>query len=82
MENTIEIIESHIKILKAELRTLNAKWEENDIKREHDKLTDSSWAWSKEEADINWHKSDECTIQIQRLETIIWDIKKANNIPA
>ncbi len=80
MENTIEIIESHIKILEAEARTLDAKWEENDTKRQHDQLTGSSWTWSKEEADLNWQRGNEVTAQIRRLETIIWDIKKANNI--
>lgn len=69
-------------MLKAEFRTLNAKWEENEIKREHDKLTNctsSNWAWDQEEADLNWQKSNECNSQIARLETIIWDIKKTNN---
>ena len=79
MENTIKIIESHIKMLEAEIRTLNAKWEENDTKREHDKLTNcttNSWAWSKVEEEMCWQRTNECTSQIQRLNTILMDIEK------
>lgn len=78
MENTtkiIKIIKSHLKVLNAQLDAHKARWDINDTKIEHDRLTGSCSAWSQEDREAQRHKEDRLEYKILALTEVLWDLE-------
>ena len=77
MSNAINIINSHIAIREAQLKSLESVWELQEANLAHDKLTNSSRGWSNLDARMHLNEQHALREEITRLKVIAWEIEKS-----